>query len=194
MLTFFQKNRFHVIVWAGMALYLILAPNLYSSFFLRNGKPIRVNAELPAMSKKIQLHVDTFKPTIYDGQSLYSMVGWAFSTADRAKNPEDYERQMVLISDKTNYIFSIETSPRADVQRAYKSLGMDLTKSGFTSLISQDLIKTGIYQIGVIFNDPQKGTSFYAVTDKYLIRTPNQIQISRTPTLSPTPTPSPDSN
>jgi len=182
MLTFFRKNWIHVIIWAGMIIYLVFAQDLYLHFFLRNGKPILVNAELPAVTNKIKLHIDTFQPTVYGGQYLYSMVGWAFSTTDPTMRLEDYERQLVLVSDEKNYIYPINTYPRPDVQKAYQSLGMELTNAGFSTWISQDAIQPGIYHIGVVFHDPQKGSTFYASTNKYLIRTPNQIQISLSPT------------
>lgn len=174
-----------------MIIYLVFAHDLYIYFILKNGKPILVNAELPAAAKGIKFHIDTFKPTVYDGQNLYSMIGWAFSTADPAMRPEDYERNLVLVSGKKNYIFPTISSPRLSLQKAYQSLGMELTNAGFSTIISQDVIKPGIYRIGIIFHDHHKGSSSYTLTNKYLIRTPNQTQVSLTPTLSPTPAPPP---
>ena len=182
MLTFFRKNRIHVIIWAGMLLYLVFAHDLYVHFFLRNGKPIIINAELPAETDQINANIELFKPTIYNGQFYYVLTGWAFSTTDPAMHPEDYERQVVLISDEMNYYFPIETYSRPDVQKYFQSLGMELTNAGFHCQIYQDVIRPGTYQVGIVFYNHENESTYYAKTDKYLIRTPNQFQISSSAT------------
>jgi hypothetical protein len=182
MLRFFRKNRFHILVWAGMLIYLVFAQNLYTYFFLPKGKPTTISTELPEMTDQIQFHVDVFESTVFNGQYLYLMSSWAFSTADPAIPPGDYERQLVLISDNKNYFFSIESYDRPDIQTGYQSLGIQLTNAGFLTQISQDVIEPGTYQIGIVFHNPRNGSTNYSTTNKYLIRTPNQLKISDSPT------------
>lgn len=163
-----------------MFLYLIFAESLYNYFFLQNGKPILVDSNLPPYTEEIHSHVDLFEPTVYEGEYLYSIVGWSFSTVNRRIKPEDYERQIVLISDRTNYFFPVETYPRPDVHTAFERFGMKLTNAGYRAKISPGVIDPGVYQIGFAFHNRNNGNSYHGVTNKFLIRTPNQLKISDT--------------
>lgn len=183
MLIFLRKNWIHIALWVGMLLYLVVANDLYVHFFLKNGKPILVNSQLPAESAQINGYVDLFEPIVYEGQNLHSLVGWAFSSIDTTLRPEDYDRQVVLISPQRNYYFNMQTYPRPDVQAAFQSLGMELTNAGYHAYISQEALAPGVYQIGFVFHNMQDGSIYYSRTNKYLICTPNRIQISDTPAL-----------
>ncbi len=180
---FFQRNRLRIAVWVGMLLYLVFAHDLYNHFFLRTGKPVLVSAELPKRTDQIHAGIDRFEATFYDGQYSYVMIGWAFSVRDPAIPPEAYERQVILISEERNYFFSTENQPRADVQEVYKPLGLDLIRSGFSTMISRETIVPGVYRVGVSFHNPENGSTRYTKLDTYLIRTPNQLILSDSPSL-----------
>jgi hypothetical protein len=160
-----------------MLIYTNFARDLYVRFFLEDGKPVAVQADLPAESDHVNAHVDLFEPIVYNGQFLYSVVGWAYSTADPYMQPDDYERQVVLISDEINYFFPITTYPRPDIQEGFESLGMQLTSSGFRALIAPEIVTPGIYRTGVVFYDRNRRTAYYALASKSLIRTPNRFEI-----------------
>ena len=184
MKSIFLKYRFHVIICAGMLIYLLFAKDIYNHFFITIGRPILENSTLPAENDAIKFHIDLFEPSTFKGQTYYSMVGWAFSTLDPKKPPEDYKRLIVIISEKRNYSISVDSYSRPDIQKYYQSLGMELNESGFRSQVAPDFIKPGTYRIGMVFTDPKDGSSFIKITNKILIRTPNQLQISVSP---PTP-------
>ena len=162
-----------------MILYLAFARSMYVRFFIKTGHPIRVNAELPALSGDIKACVDVLEPFTYEGKVFYSMAGWAFTTTDPAMPPEEYDRQLVLVSEDNNYLFPMETYRRNDVQRAFQHLGMELAFSGFHAEIAAETIRTDSYRIGVVFENPRKGTRFYALTRTLLVRTPNTLSLEK---------------
>ena len=180
MQKFLRKNWIHIVLWGGMFLYLTFAQGLYVHFFLKYGKPALVSTQLPVESAQIKGYVDLFEPIVYKGESLYSLVGWAFSTENPMMRPEDYDRQVILISTQKNYYFPMEAYPRPDVQLAFQSLGMELTNAGYHANISQEAIDPGVYQVGFVFRNPRDGSIYYTSITKYLIITPNHIQISDT--------------
>lgn len=182
MQKFLRKNWIHFVLWGGMLIYLMFAQSLYSTFFLKYGKPVLVSSQLPAESAQIRGYVDLFEPIVYEGQSLYSLVGWAFSSEDPTLRPEDYDRQIVLISAKRIYYFSMEAYPRPDVQAAFQTLEMELTNAGYHANIAQETIVPGVYQVGFVFHNMRDGSIYYTTVSKYLICTPNHLQISDTPT------------
>ncbi len=173
-----QEKWIHVVAWAVLLLYLAFAHDLHDHFFLRHGKPVLVSAELPEKTGQIFIAIDSFKTTFYDGQYLFFMAGWAFSSIDPAMHPEDYERQVILISNEKSYFFATQNQSRLDIHQAAKSKGMDLKWSGFSALISKEALAPGVYQIGVSFRNPKDGSTYYGKVDKYLIRTPNQFHLS----------------
>lgn len=177
-MMFLRKNWIHFAIWGGMFLYLIFARDLYNNYFLKVGKPVFVNTVLPTRNEKINSHIDLFEPTVYEGEYVYSVVGWSFSKANRNIATEDYDRQIVLVSDKMNYFFPVESYPRPDVQKSFQAYGSKLTNSGFRAKISPGMIRPGVYQIGFVFHNPVNGKSYYSLMNKYLIRTPNQLKVS----------------
>jgi len=141
------------------------------------GKPVQVNVELPATVSESRSGVDAL--VIYNEQGrVYQLWGWAFPMVDRSIPTGDYERQVVLATPTGNYVFASETVERTDVQEYFNDLGMELTNSGFSALISKDVIELGEYRLGIVFRNPQDNTVYYVDTRKILINTPDQLRLS----------------
>ncbi len=167
----------HLVIWGMMVLYLIVAPGIYDHFFVVEGKPIEVNVRLPAMVGESRSGVDAL--VIYNKQGgVYQLWGWAFPMVNKSIPAGDYERQIVLATPTRNYVFAAETVERADVQEYFNDLGMDLTNSGFSALISKNAIELGEYRLGIVFRNLQDNTAYYIDTKRSLIRTPNQLKFS----------------
>ena len=179
MTEFLKKNRIHILIWAMMFVYIISAPRLHTNFFLKQGKPIAVSRSIPAETDQIKLNVDALDLIVQDRQEVYLLWGWAFSTLDPSLSPDMYEREILLISPSQKvYAFSIDTVSRPGVQEFFKDLNMNLTESGFSTLISKDVLPVGEYRIGIVLRDPSTGLSYY--TDKpkrILLRTPNSLSL-----------------
>jgi hypothetical protein len=180
MATFYKKNWIHVLIWGTMFLYLLAAPRLYTQFFLKQGKPLRVEESIPPEEERIELSVDDLDETIVEKEEVYRLWGWAFSTADPKKSPDQYEREIVLTSDNKMYIFPTDTVERQGVQDTFQDLSMDLLSSGYSTLIAKDVLPIGEYRVGIIFRDPSTRQEYYYDKPKVILkRSPNGLSLSR---------------
>jgi len=168
-----QKNRFHILVWMLLILYIVFGPVIYTRYFLKNGKPIELNQALPATSDQIKFTVDYLDPIRINGQDLYNLQGWSFFLGD--PDQAKYDRYIVLQSDTRTYFFPVQSMERSDVQKAFKDINMDLLNSGFSSIISKDVIQPGKYHLGILFKDQSSNNAYYFDSNKTLIRTANQL-------------------
>lgn len=176
MSNWIRKNRFHILIWVVMIAFVILAPRIQAEFFIRDGRPIQLNGELPAETSQLMFYVDRVE--VYDDQGiLYNLRGWAFSTVDKNIPPSQYQREIVLISEHGNYVFSTRAERRKDVQNHFSDLGMNLDMPGFSVLINKNIIENGKYSIGIIFRHLPSGSAYYINTFKILVRTPNSIKL-----------------
>jgi hypothetical protein len=174
MSKYLHKRWLHLLIWGAMVLYFILAPEIYDRYFVQEGKPIWVDAKLPTQVYGYQTHMDRVE-IIDDQNGIHQLFGWAFLTFSKSIPAEDYERRVVLLSPKGNYIFTAATLQRIDVQLAYNDLDMDLEKSGFSALIDRNAIKSGLYRLGIIFKRKSNDLTYYVDTDYCVSRTPNQL-------------------
>ena len=170
-----KKYRFHILVWLFMLGYLTFAPDLYVRFVLKNGKPIQFQEKLPAATDMISFWVDRIDPVVSQGQVLYNLWGWAFLREE--PDQSQYERFIVLRSDSQNYYFLAQTNERLDVEEAFPELTIDVSNSGFSTLIAKDAIRPGSYHIGIIFRHQSGNFIYFAATENVLVRTPNQLQL-----------------
>jgi hypothetical protein len=175
MLNTLKKVWFHILVWALMLAYMIVAPDLYVRFVLNNGKPIQFSEELPAVTDQISFSVDILDPIVLDRQDLYDLWGWAFLQGEPEQS--QYERFIVLQSDTNIYFFPTQSSERPDVQEAFPDLTINVLNSGFSTFISKDVVRLGSYQIGIVFRHQSSNAIYYVVTNKMIVRTANQLQL-----------------
>lgn len=162
-----------------MLLYLLFAQDLHTYFFLEQGKPARVDESLPKEMKEITLKVDGLDQVILQKEELYTLWGWAFLESDTALPPHMYKREIVLTSGSKTYFFSTNSVERLGVQDAFEELNLDLTQSGFSTLISKDVLPLGEYRVGMIFIDPSTGSAYYSDKPRVvLLREPNGLSLS----------------
>ena len=88
-----------------------------------------------------------------------------------------FEKYLVLNSASRTYFFAYDSFAWPGVQDAYKDLGLDLSSTGFHVLISGDGLRSGTYNIGFLFQDTAEDRAYYSVSNRYLIRTPNQVYV-----------------
>ena len=180
-LNFLQKNWFHSLIWIVMIIYLGVGPTLYARFIIKDGKPIEFNQRLPAPTDQIMLSADRLDPFTYNGQELYKLLGWSFYLG--AQDQASYDRFIVLQSETRTYFFSTQSTERADVQKYFADLNLDLLNSGYSALISKDFIRNGNYHIGVLFAQQADNSLLYFASDKIVTRTANQLILGDSNTL-----------
>ena len=65
------------------------------------------------------------------------------------------------------------------MEAAFPDFSGDLSNSGFTTLISKDTMKNGVYEVGFLYQDQMSGIFFYDATDAVLRKTMNNIQLDQ---------------
>jgi hypothetical protein len=175
MINALRKGWRHIFIWALMLAYFAFAPDLFVRFILKDGKPIQYDEVLPDVSDQISYSITRLETFYINGELFFKLIGWSFLRSD--PNQAMYERLIVLKSDTNTYFFAIQSTERPDVQEAFEYLDIDLLNSGFSSLLSKDVIRPGIYRIGIVFRIPSANKVYYMVTNKIIVRTANQIRL-----------------
>ena len=142
-----------------------------------DGKPSKIGSVSLQSKGLIQYSVDKLelmKGNVKD--DLYHLWGWSFITTDQ--NLSTYEIYIVLQSDQNEYFFLTNNSERPDVQEAYKAtVAINLFDSGFTTIIANNELQNGTYNIGILYKDKFSGVNYYQSTNKKLVKTPSDLQL-----------------
>lgn len=170
----FKQNWFHILLWVFMLAYLALAPDFYNGVVLGVDKAVRFEGELPAATRRISYWIDGMNLMTVEGQDVYDLQGWAFLRDE--PDQSQYERFIILQSDRGNYIFPTRSVERPDVQSAFPDLTINVQNSGFSAFISKEGLLRGTYQIGILFRHASGG-EYFLVTGNALVRTANQLLV-----------------
>jgi len=183
-LGFLNTNKIHFLILIAIISYVILAPIIYAHYFVQAGKPIKVEANLPNVTDEIIFSFDSNGSAIFDGQKLHQLNGWAFIPQVRSQSK--FNQYLVLNSGSRTYFFSIESVARSDLRDFYLAQGQDEHLTGFNVLISGDNIRSGVYNIGFLFQNTTENREYYSVSNRYLVRTPNltYVQIGLKPEIN----------
>ena len=176
MLQFVKKFRVHGLILVSVAVYLLLAPVVYRNFFIKVGVPIQYSRELPAPSNNIVMSIDSFDSVTYEGDVTRDLEGWAYLSHE--PDQSKYERFIVLQSKSRFYFFPVSPIKRTALNAVFSNLGLNLLYSGFRAFISEEHIKPGTYQVGILFKSSTNETDFYSISSNVILRTPNKISLS----------------
>lgn len=175
----FTKIMPHLLFWALMTLYFVFAPDVFTRIFIQNGKPLQIDASIPAESDRIHFVIEDLVPYVKDGENLYELIGWSFILPDEGSLPEQFIREVVLVSNERTYFFAVRSGRREpDLPSEFKDMDINFDTLGLSALITEDTIKPGKYRIGVAFRNAADGSAFY--WDKpvyYLVKTPNTLRL-----------------
>ncbi len=177
----FTKIMPHLLFWTLMTLYFVFAPDVFTRIFIQNGKPLQIDASIPAESDRIHLVIEDLVPYVKDGENLYELMGWSLMVPEGGISPELFVREIILVSNERKYLFSARTGRREpDLPSEFKGMDINFDTLGLSVLIAEDAIKPGEYRIGVVFRNTSNGSVFY--WDKpvyYLVKTPNTLSLER---------------
>lgn len=121
-------------------------------------------------------YIDGLDDNPINGVNNKKLWGWAFLTTDKLISPDDYEREVILISDASHYTLSAERVSRAGVQAHFSDLEMNLVGSGFQAVFGENILLPGTYKIGILFTDIN-GEKWLLFTDKLIEKTNNTINL-----------------
>ena len=162
-------------IWAAMLAYIVIAPEVYARFILKEGKPLPFEHALPQPTDQISFAVDRLDST--KDQGLFHLWGWSFFRGD--SNQAAYERWIILQSEENTYFYQAVSFQRPDLQSAFKDVKIDLLNAGYSTYISKYAIKAGDYQIGLLFVNKQTKAVHYIITNKSLVRTANHLRLQK---------------
>jgi hypothetical protein len=171
-----QKKKYvHVAIVGGLALYLGLFRIVYSTFFVHNGKPIPSSRSIPSRCQ-LRYGIDMLDPTTYEGELVYELQGWAFVHTIEA-SPGDFQKSVIFDGPGSQvYELPAQTRVRRDVTEVFDDLDRDFDESGFRVVLSPFALPVGRYRLGILYSDSALGT-FSCLTGKYILRTPNTLQL-----------------
>ncbi len=173
MKKFLNRAWPHILIIAILVLFVVFAPAIYNRLFpSQEGNP--TPPLLPPSTSQAKFAIERLSVT---EENRYNLEGWAFLTVDKSVPADEYERQIVLVSDQSNIFFTAVAMERLDVQIEFGSLGIDVTRSGFMAALSLDSVQEGMYKVGIYFRDPESGIVYYVQTDKCIERTPNYLEL-----------------
>lgn len=152
-----NRKKFTILIWLLLSIYLIFAHNMSVKFFMSevDGQPIIYHERIPPPAKEI---TSDFEKLSDLGKGLYSLSGWAFFQP----NPDNiqFQKFIILQSDKRTYLYSVYSSSQK-----------------ILFFMSKDFIQPGSYRVGVLFQDKEKLTIYYGITNKIIVRTPNYLKL-----------------
>jgi hypothetical protein len=176
---FMKKYGLHVLLWAVMFFYFIFSPQLIVRLFNKHGKPIQVNANIPADSGRIHFVVEDLLSYLKDGENLYQLYGWSFILPETDAESDMVVRELALVAEERNYVFAVRPEHRIpNLPGKFTDLTLDFDTLGFSVLIAEDVLQPGKYRIGMVFRNASGASAVYR--DKpvyYLVKTPNTLRL-----------------
>jgi hypothetical protein len=164
-----------------MLIYLAVGPAVYARYIVKYGKPVGFIQELPAVTDQIMFTADRLDLYTYNGLDLFYLLGWSFVLGEQ--DQASYDRFIVLQSETRTYFFPTQSTERADVQKYFADLNLDLLYSGYSALISKDLIQKGNYHLGILYEHRADDSFLFFASDKIVTRTANQLILGDNGTL-----------
>ena len=162
-----------------IGLVLLIAIIIFVAFrflFPRNDL-VKYSDPLPATTTAGKMYTDQVRMSTED-EGKCQIVGWGFLTSEPNLTPDDYERKVVLSSGMDVFTITTESVQRADVQKAFLDLNMNVVNSGFLSEFSLDKLPVGKYNISLFFEKSDGSTSLLN-SIWVLERTADTIQLTR---------------
>jgi hypothetical protein len=170
----FGGKQKHIFIWGMLVIYLLFANQQYIQFFLKDGKPIDTNVNLPSPSQNIAFKLtDVMQPIQYNGQTLYEIKGYAFLAAF----PEQINNIMIVLnSDTRNIIFPTRYVPIPDMIKSLSFYTSSMDQAEFSFLLSKNVLATGKYQIGIMLQPVGGISPSYVLTRSSIEKTPNTLK------------------
>ena len=166
-----------IAVWGLMIVYLFVAPLVEAKFFIEQGKPVTVGEAVAESSELIRYSLDKLSPVWVEGQEVYRLAGWSYLTT--AQETSDYKVYLVLRKGGREQVYETTVSKRADVEKAFPDVEIDLLYAGFSAHVALETLRMGEHRIWIMHEDVESGERVYQETNKVIKRTPNTLLLSR---------------
>jgi peptidoglycan/LPS O-acetylase OafA/YrhL len=171
-----RGKTIHGLILGGGLVYLLAAPAVYDRAVMHEGKAISVvRGGYPAISSQVECGPRGLDPV--DDQGLYKFRGWAFVRTKENIPSARYQRMLVLSTGEESRYFAASNAWSLDIDTVYKSLGQDLSTTGFEALLYRDGIGLGVYHLGVLVKLKNPAEAYYAPLGMCIQRTVNHLYL-----------------
>lgn len=170
-----KKIWIYLIILVALVSFFLVLPRIIDNIKVTEGVPLEMEPVTLEETDFIRYTVDRLDPITVNGQNIYYLWGWSFPTTDLDQT--NYEIYLVFKSDKAEYYYLTESFERLDLQKAFPEVEIDLSNSGFKAFIAKEKIEVGQYDIGIIYKNKSDGTTYYQLTNKEIVRTPNTFTL-----------------
>jgi hypothetical protein len=164
----------HLFTAVLLLIYLLSANPLYVQFILRNGKPERVNAALPAAGPRQDFiyRLAHLRLVNYEREALYELRGFAFLRAD----PQRHNRvSVVLVSEDGNRVYPPVPLAVASMLKSFDYQRPVDEQAEFRVLIAKQTLPPGNYQIGLLLEEEGGTRQDFLLTGSTIEKTPNKV-------------------
>jgi hypothetical protein len=173
MIHLIKGKVLHLIIFGLLVIYVLSANTIYTTFFLKHGKPIPGKIELPPQTQSIQFAFLPIEEIRYDGQDYFSLHGYALH--DTLK-PGDYLIKIVLHSTTEDLVFPVDGTAVFYLLHKRPDYNESMNLAEFKMIFSKNVLKVDNYQIGILVEEKQGSRRYYQLTGNYIERTPNNLR------------------
>lgn len=146
-----KKLYLHLLIVIVFIYYIFNANYIFGRIFtVRGESDVMANTNIKA-SGLIRFNIETVQEDKVKWKELINISGWGFIWD--LPTDKDTEIFLVLTSDKHNYTFTTDLLLRPDINPAFKELKVNLKYSGFSALISKDLLLNDDYKMGLFIKN-----------------------------------------
>jgi hypothetical protein len=179
-LEYLKKYWLRFVIVIAAILIFLLAHNYYVHELEKDGRPIQEDVDISGVPNINQYRYYIESLTLFDERNyIYNLSGWAFSTQNPADPTDQFNTQILLISEEDSFLFDASLVERDDVVQAFTDLDLEIRRPGFSALINNHLLPREEYCIGIIFTDDDGEMLQGVNTGQILIRDAGSLVLAQ---------------
>lgn len=172
----YRRYLRHIFVVLVFLAYLTSANYIFCYLLTVEGEAQIHDINIPEETGDIRYYIDTIQRHQIDWKDIIAIRGWAFIEETGAYNGSTY---ILLKNRYDEFVFDTSTEPRPGITQHFANMHLDLDRSGFHSYIPLERMPDGIHQIGIMISKDDTDNMSYILTDTYVIKQGNNIEMKR---------------
>jgi len=178
-LEYLKKYWLRFVIVIAAVLIFLLAHSYYVHKLEKDGRPIQEDVDISGIPNLNQYRYYIESLVLFDERNyIYNLSGWAFSTLNPEIPTDQFNTQILLISEEDSFLFDSSAVERDDVVQAFPDLDVEIRKPGFFVLINKHLLPRNEYCVGIVSSD-EEGEMIQGInTGQILIRDSAKLAIS----------------
>lgn len=169
-----KKNKIMYLIIIGLFfIYEVSANYIFDHKFLVDGETKQVKAVLPDYDTKVKLAIDEIRLDKISWKNVVFFSGWAFIPEIPLSKQKKF---IVLSSQDKNYIFNTNIETKISLSEYFDEYQLGLKDAGFSSFFSPDIIKDGLYRIGIYIES--ENDQYLTMTNRWIKKNKNLLTIN----------------